>query len=85
MLNKADLADPAVTKAWLRSFDLQEGILVVEDPKTKSRKKIRFEYPSEGAHVMGVAVAPDGTVFATQIFASKNHSHMAMTDRIRQF
>lgn len=34
---------------------------------------------------IGVAVAPDGTVFATQIFASKNHSHMAMTDRMRQF
>lgn len=34
---------------------------------------------------VGVAVAPDGTVFATQIFASKSHSHMAMTDRMRQF
>ena len=34
---------------------------------------------------VGVAVATDGTVFATQIFATENHSHMAMTDRMRQF
>lgn len=34
---------------------------------------------------VGVAVAPDGSVFATQIFASQSHSHMAMTDRMRQF
>jgi uncharacterized protein YkwD len=34
---------------------------------------------------VGVAVAPDGSVFATQIFASQSHSHMAMTERMRQF
>ena len=34
---------------------------------------------------IGVAVAGDGTVFATQLFASENHSHMAMPDRMRQF
>jgi uncharacterized protein YkwD len=34
---------------------------------------------------VGVAVAPDGRVFATQIFASKSQSHLAMTDRMRQF
>ena len=34
---------------------------------------------------LGVAVASDGTVFATQIFASQSQSHMAMTDRLRQF
>ena len=34
---------------------------------------------------VGVAVAPDGTVFATQIFATQSHSHMAMTERMRQF
>jgi uncharacterized protein YkwD len=34
---------------------------------------------------VGVAVAPDGRVFATQIFASQSQSHLAMTDRMRQF
>ena len=26
VLNKADLADPAVTKAWVREFELQSGV-----------------------------------------------------------
>ena len=34
---------------------------------------------------IGVVVDSDGTVFATQIFATRNHSHMAMPDRMRQF
>jgi uncharacterized protein YkwD len=34
---------------------------------------------------IGVVVDADGTVFATQIFASENHSHMALVDRMRQF
>ncbi|NOU10201.1 MAG: ribosome biogenesis GTPase YlqF [Nitrospira sp.] len=29
VLNKADLADPAVTKAWLERFNQQEGVLAV--------------------------------------------------------
>lgn len=34
---------------------------------------------------VGVVVDADGAVFATQIFASKNHSHMTTVDRMRQF
>ena len=34
---------------------------------------------------IGVVVDDDGTVFATQIFANQSHSHMAMTERMRQF
>jgi uncharacterized protein YkwD len=34
---------------------------------------------------IGVVVDADGTVFATQIFATENHSHMAMVDRMKQF
>lgn len=35
---------------------------------------------------IGIAVAPDGTVFATQLFGSKPFSgHMEMTDRFRRF
>ncbi len=34
---------------------------------------------------IGVAVAEDGMVFATQIFATKNTSHMALTNRFRRF
>lgn len=34
---------------------------------------------------IGVAIAEDGSVFATQIFATRNDSHMALTDRFRSF
>jgi uncharacterized protein YkwD len=34
---------------------------------------------------VGVSVDSDGTVFATQIFANEDHSHMTTTNRMRQF
>lgn len=34
---------------------------------------------------IGVVVDKDGTVFATQLFATQSNSHMALTDRMRQF
>ena len=34
---------------------------------------------------IGVYVADDGMVYATQIFATKSNSHMEMMDRFRQF
>ncbi|WP_367873514.1 CAP domain-containing protein [Luteolibacter sp. Populi] len=34
---------------------------------------------------IGVAVAPDGTVFATQLFANEDLSHMTMSRQMRQF
>jgi uncharacterized protein YkwD len=34
---------------------------------------------------IGVSVDSDGTVFATQIFANEDHSHMTTTNRMRQF
>lgn len=46
----------------LRSFDLVERSLVVEDPKAGTSKTVRFDYRSEGAHIMGLATAPDGTI-----------------------
>ncbi|HEY1122392.1 MAG TPA: CAP domain-containing protein [Haloferula sp.] len=45
-------------------------------------KNIRGQWNATG---IGVVVDTDGTVFATQLFASENHSPMAMTDRMRQF
>lgn len=45
-------------------------------------KNMRGQWNTTG---IGVVVDDDGTVFATQLFAAENHSHMAMTDRMRQF
>lgn len=46
----------------LRSCDLVTRTLVVEDPKAKRTRSVTFDYHSEGAHVMGLAAAPDGTI-----------------------
>ncbi|MEX2232859.1 MAG: hypothetical protein WD824_11900 [Cyclobacteriaceae bacterium] len=46
----------------IQSCDLVERKLVVADSKTGNTRDVRFEYTSEGAWVMGVAAAPDGTI-----------------------
>jgi hypothetical protein len=46
----------------IKECDLIERRLIIEDPKTNSFKEFRFEYTSEGAHIMGVAAAPDGSI-----------------------
>ncbi|MCW1885734.1 CAP domain-containing protein [Luteolibacter flavescens] len=45
-------------------------------------KNMRGKWSTTG---IGVVVDKDGTVFATQLFATESHSHMALTDRMRQF
>ncbi|MBT4098167.1 MAG: hypothetical protein HOM68_10030 [Gemmatimonadetes bacterium] len=42
--------------------DTVEGELIVEDPATAQRWENHFEYTSEGAHLMGVAAAPNDTI-----------------------
>ena len=46
----------------LKNCNLLERQLTVEDPKAGTTKQVSFEYTSEGAGVMGVDVAPDGTI-----------------------
>lgn len=46
----------------LRVCSLAERQLVVEDPETKETTEVAFDYTSEGAHLMGMATAPNGTV-----------------------
>ncbi len=38
-----------------------------------------------GVTGIGAVVDSDGTVFATQLFATENHSHLSLTNRMRQF
>ncbi len=65
----------------LRRCDLVENKLVVEDPKTKETKELRFEYASEGAHIMGVAAAPDGTLCGGTAFPMRFFSFNPKTDQ----
>ncbi len=59
----------------VRDFDLLERVLVVDDPKTKTQKTIRFDYQSEGAHVMAVAAAPGGTICGGTSFPMRFFSY----------
>jgi len=45
----------------LHSCDLVNRVLVIENAHGEE-KRLTFDYTSEGAHVMGVAAAPDGTI-----------------------
>jgi hypothetical protein len=46
----------------IADFDLLERQLTVEETGGKPKKTISFDYQSEGAHIMGVATAPDSTL-----------------------
>jgi len=46
----------------IKDLDLTERILIIEEPKTKEELKIKFDYKTEGAHIMGITVSPDGTI-----------------------
>ncbi len=42
--------------------DLVERKLIVETSGTSARRELAFDYTSEGAHIMGLATAPDNTI-----------------------
>ncbi|MBI5768371.1 MAG: hypothetical protein HZA93_11295 [Verrucomicrobia bacterium] len=42
--------------------DTVERTLTVRDPKTGETKRVTFDYTSDGAHVIALAAAPDGTI-----------------------
>ncbi len=46
----------------IRSCNLVHRTLEVEDPRTGEVRQRQFDYQSEGAHLMGLAVAPDGSL-----------------------
>lgn len=52
----------------VKALDLVNRTLVTEDPKTKTSRKVSFDYTSDGAIVMGVGTAPDGTIVGGTAF-----------------
>jgi len=64
----------------IRSMDFALRELVIEDPGTQEAKTLHFDYTSEGAHIMGVAVMPDGTVGAGTAFPMRLCSYHPETD-----
>ncbi|MDO8542355.1 MAG: hypothetical protein Q7S40_18100 [Opitutaceae bacterium] len=61
--------------------DTIERVLEVEDPNTRERKRVRFDYTSEGAHLMGIATSPDGTVCGGTAFPMRFFSYDPRRDR----
>jgi len=46
----------------LQRCDLTDRVIAVEDPATSKVQEHAFDYSSDGAHIMGLAAAPDGTI-----------------------
>ncbi len=65
----------------IKTCDLVERILVVEDPKTGQLKESHFDYTSEGAPVMGLAAAPDGTICGGTAIPPRFFSYQPKTDQ----
>lgn len=61
--------------------DLVERVLVISDPKTGRTVRHRFEYTSEGANIMNVAAAPDGTICGGTAFPMRFFSFDPAADR----
>jgi len=65
----------------LKTCDLVDRVMVVEDPKTGESKEHKFDYTSEGAHIMGIATSPDGTLAGGTAFPMRFFSYDPKTDQ----
>ncbi len=65
----------------LKTCDTVERILEIEDPATGSVTKHTFDYTSEGAHIMGIATAPDNTIAGGTAFPMRFFSYNPETDQ----
>lgn len=59
---------------------LVDRTLAVEDPRSGNARRVSFDYSSEGAHIMGVATAPDNTVCGGTAFPMHFFSFNPETD-----
>ncbi len=65
----------------IETLDLIERLLVVADPKSTKQTTLRFDYRSEGAHIMGLAAAPDGTICGGTAFPMRFFRYDPRTDQ----
>ncbi len=64
----------------LKTCNLGKRTLSVVNPKTGETKEVKFDYTSEGANIMGVAAAPDGTACGGTAFPMCFFSYNPKTD-----
>lgn len=65
----------------LRELDLVNRVLITENPKTKITNKVSFNYTSDGAIVMGVGTAPDGTIVGGTAFPMRFFNYDLKKDK----
>ncbi|MEW6357265.1 MAG: hypothetical protein AB1696_13125 [Planctomycetota bacterium] len=68
-------------KHLLKKCDLVNRVVAVEDRETKEVKEVPISYKSEGAHIMGVATAPDNTICGGTAFPMRFFSYNPATDK----
>ncbi len=66
---------------FLKSLDLVNRILITEDPKTQKLTTVSFDYTSDGAIVMGVGTAPDGTIVGGTAFPMRFFNYDLTKDK----
>ena len=64
----------------LETCDLTERVLEIKDPATGDVTRFSFDYSSEGAHIMGMTAASDGTVCGGTAFPMRFFSYNPKTD-----
>jgi len=65
----------------LETCDLVKRSMTIKDPKTNKVKTLEFDYTSEGAHIMGLAVAPNGTICGGTAFPMRFFSYDPKSDK----
>jgi hypothetical protein len=65
----------------LKACDTINHTMTVHDPKTDKSKTVSFEYTSEGAHVMGLATAPNGTICGGTAFPMRYFCYDPQADK----
>lgn len=65
----------------LTRLDLVDRILITQNPKTKQSTRVSFDYASDGAIVMGVGTAPDGTIAGGTAFPMRFFNYDLKSDK----
>jgi hypothetical protein len=65
----------------VKTLDLVNRLLVTENPKTKKTTEVSFDYSSDGAIVMGVGTAPNGTIVGGTAFPMRFFNYDLKIDK----
>ena len=65
----------------LDTCDLVDRVLITSDPKTGKKTKVKFDYSIAGAHIMGLAAAPNGTICGGTAFPMRFFSYDPKADK----